>query len=51
LDGPWRAPGWPGFFQKAFAKGDIDAVTKRLRSQAVNRAADRAAAGRARRER
>jgi hypothetical protein len=40
-----------GFFQKAFAKGDIDAITERLRNQAVNRAADRAAAGRARRGR
>jgi hypothetical protein len=39
------------FFQKAFSKGDIDAITERLRSQAVTRAADRAVASRTRRGR
>jgi len=38
-------------FQKAFATGDLDAVTGRLRAHASARAADRAAASRARRGR
>ena len=38
-------------FQKAFATGDLDAVTERLRAHASARAADRAAASRARRGR
>jgi hypothetical protein len=39
------------FFQKAFSAGDLDAVTEHLRGLGTARAADRAAASRARRGR
>ncbi|MGQ0826439.1 MAG: hypothetical protein ACT4OX_15650 [Actinomycetota bacterium] len=38
-------------FQKAFASGDIDVVTQRLRERRTQRAADRSASSRARRGR
>ena len=43
----WQSPPFRerlGFFQKAIAKDDIDAVTARLRSRAVAQATERATA-------